>query len=212
MDERIDVAMARVERWLNSNAERISTLSLRPAASTQTLIELEEKVGKPLPEDFKALYAHHDGLDDSENLGSLFYGMDFLPLERIIREREPASDRSATALRKADPAINGDDSENLGWIRFGFDGSHTALLLDLAPTEQGRYGQIIFVDDEYGVAILVADSTAHLLESFSRHLEEGLYALDADALEDGNHYLEADQSIDIVNWASTDRWKHLEAQ
>lgn len=53
----------------------------------------------------------------------------------------------------------------------------------------------------------MANSTKELIENFKNDLENNLYQLDEDALEDGNHYLTADQRIDIVNWETSEIWK-----
>ena len=81
------------------------------------------------------------------------------------------------------------------------------MYLDLAPTESGKIGQIIFVDHEYSVAILVADSMFALVQQFSEDLQQGLYHLNEDALEDDNEFLETDVSIDLVNWHNSTRWQ-----
>src|SRR5690606_4837857 len=110
-------------------------------------------------------------------------------------------------LKKADKEIDTTNIYNLGWVKFAFDGAHTHLYLDLSPTQRGRYGQIIFIDDEYEIGILVASSTSQLVENFAADLHQGLYHLDENALEDGNHYLTTDAKIDIINWRVSEKWR-----
>lgn len=50
------------------------------------------------------------------------------------------------------------------WIQFAHDGGRTGLYMDLAPTGKGNSGQIIFIDHEYNLGILVANSLRDLLE------------------------------------------------
>ena len=88
----------------------------------------------------------------------------------------------------------------LWWCSYTF-------ILDLSPTQNGKYGQIIFIDDEEEIGILVANSTAQLVENFKNDLENQLYYLNEDALEDENHFLEVDDKIDIVNWYASEVWK-----
>lgn len=198
-----------IEKWLMENAIKILNLSLQKPATEDEIKELETATGKNLPGDFKELYLWHNGLNDQENFGSLFYGMDFFPVSRIIEEYRYKKEHYASEnipLKKADKEIDSASMFNINWIKFAFDGSHTSLLIDLAPASQGTYGQIIFIDDEYETGILVANSTAELIEKFKNDLENNLYQLDEDALEDENHYLTADKAIDIVNWETSEIW------
>lgn len=198
-----------IENWLMENAKKILNLSLQKPATEDEIKELETATGKNLPGDFKELYLWHNGLNDQENFGSLFYGMDFFPVSRIIEEYRYKKEHYASEnipLKKADKEIDSVSMYNTNWIKFAFDGSHTSLLIDLAPASQGTYGQIIFIDDEYETGILVANSTAELIEKFKNDLENNLYQLDEDALEDENHYLTADKTIDIVNWETSEIW------
>ncbi|WP_084694617.1 SMI1/KNR4 family protein [Chryseobacterium vrystaatense] len=191
------------------NAIKILNLSLQKPATEDEIKELETATGKNLPGDFKELYLWHNGLNDQENFGSLFYGMDFFPVSRIIEEYRYKKEHYASEnipLKKADKEIDSASMYNTDWIKFAFDGSHTSLLIDLTPASQGTYGQIIFIDDEYETGILVANSTAELIGKFKNDLENNLYQLDEDALEDENHYLTADKTIDIVNWETSEIW------
>lgn len=76
----------------------------------------------------------------------------------------------------------------------------------MAPTTLGKVGQIIFIDMEYEVGILVADSMTQLIENFLSDLEHGLYQLNEEALEDDNEFLECDESIDLINWHNSEKW------
>ncbi|MBZ4188117.1 SMI1/KNR4 family protein [Niabella beijingensis] len=198
-----------IDNWLRQHAEKIAVHSLQPPATEAALEKLETAIGKPLPTDFKKLYQWHNGLSDTENFGSLFFGMDFFSIDRIITEyggqRDAASD--IIPLKKADMEIEASNLFNPSWIQFAFDGSHTGLYLDLAPAAAGQIGQIIFIDTEYDTGICVASSTAGLVADFAKYLRNGLYHLAEDALEDDNHYLEADDTIDIVNWQTSERWR-----
>jgi cell wall assembly regulator SMI1 len=200
----------KIENWLRENAEKIIEFSLQESATINEISNLERVIGKNLPDDFKNLYFWHNGLDDDENFGSLFYGMDFFPIDRIIAEYHSKKENysyETIPLNKTDTEINPSNIYNMDWVKFAFDGSHTSLYLDLAPTNKGNYGQIIFIDDECSTGILVANSTAQLVENFRNDLENNLYHLDEDALEDENHYLTTDPKIDIINWETSEEWK-----
>ncbi|MBO9700131.1 MAG: SMI1/KNR4 family protein [Sporocytophaga sp.] len=199
----------KIEKWLKENADKIIEFSLQEPATEVEIHELERVINKSLPKDFKELYLWHNGLGDNGNFGSLFFGMDFYPIDRILEEYNSKGRYTAEniSLKNADKEIDKTNIYNLDWVKFAFDGSHTSLYLDLKPTNEGKYGQIIFIDDEYEMGILVADSTSELVENFAKDLESNLYHLNEDALEDDNHYLETDQTIDVVNWQSSERWK-----
>ena len=210
MTMKLEINKNKIDNWLKVNACRIAELSLQAPANNEQFKELENVIGKPLPQDFKELYLWHNGLTDADNFGSLFFGMDFFPIEQVTNKYMALKKDIAThnsPLKIVDKEIDASGTLNIGWIQFGFDGSHTALYLDLLPAQDGKYRQIIFLDDEYEAGILVANSTTELIEDFANDLENGLYHLQADALEDGNHYLEPDGKIDIVNWQTSERWK-----
>jgi len=202
----------KIDNWIQINAERIGKFSLQQPASNEQIQELEQLIGQPLPQDFKRLYQWHNGLNDEENFGSLFFGMDFFSIDGIIAEfnyrQQNAADENIV-LKTVDKGINPLDIYNPNWLKFAFDGAHTGLYLDLSPTAEGTYGQILFIDDEYEIGILVADSTNKLVSDFANDLEANLYSLDAEALDDGNHYLEADSTIDIVNWQDSEKWNRI---
>lgn len=200
--------LQKINKWLQRHASRIAELSLQGPADARELVMMEQEIGKSLPTDFKELYLWHNGLTSEENFGSLFFGINFFPIDRVISEyRERKTTTLSDPVLKADKGIDTSNVFNPNWIKFGFDGSHTALFLDLSPGSEGAFGQIIFIDDEYKTGIVVAQSTAQLLADFASDLENNLYHLAADALEDGNHYLEPDQKIDLVNWQFSERWK-----
>ena len=199
-----------IEGWLDANAPRIRA-NLNPGAADSALDEVEASLGITMPADWRALYRAHDGMNDSDNLGSLFYGMQFMPLKRMLKEQSLSSDGTSTKrpVKSADGGINGLDLNNPKWIGLAHDFGDTQLRVDMDPADGGHLGQIIFTDQAYRVAILVAPSAADLLASFAEDLQKGLYTLNAEALADGNHFLNCAREIDIVNWSSSPRWKHL---
>ncbi|MDR0230462.1 MAG: SMI1/KNR4 family protein [Flavobacteriaceae bacterium] len=201
--------LKKVEAWLLEHANKIATYSLQSGATVQELKELEEEFGDILPDDFKQLYLWHNGMSDDENMGNLFYGMEFCSLEKVIRYfRDNKSQKQEKyPLQQVDRGIDASDIYNENWIMFGHDGSRTKLYIDLKPTSAGTRGQVIFIDEEAEVGILVANSIEELIEKFVSDLSDGLYELNEDALEDDEHFLEVDQSVDLVNWSMSDEWQ-----
>jgi cell wall assembly regulator SMI1 len=198
-----------IEQWLAAKAARILNESLNSGATEEQLITLETAIVKPLPEDYKALYRRHNGLNNESNMGNFFYGMSFLPLAEVLAEYQARRQEKVFApLAKAATAVTPQNLLNPHWLALGFDGSHTWLRVDLAPTEAGTYGQVIFVDEEYETAFIIADSVAGLLSTFAQDLLQGLYQLNPDATENGEDFLEVDASIDLVNWYNAERWQH----
>jgi cell wall assembly regulator SMI1 len=138
--------LEKIENWFKWHAQRIFNHSLQKPATEIQFDELEKTIGKSLPADFKALYLWHNGLDDEENFGSLFYGMDLFPVNRIIEQylyKKDSDASKSTPLQKADKEIDPDNIDNIDWIKFAFDGSLTGLFIDLSPSSNGNYGQII---------------------------------------------------------------------
>lgn len=204
----IQKQLEKIQDWLEQHAPKIVNQSLNSAANTLEISQFEHIISKPLPDDFKQLYCWHNGMNDEENLGSLFYGMEFLSFNKIKDKRVDLADLvdELFVIEHADPQINKTNAHHPDWIIFAHDGGRTGLYLDLAPTSLGKVGQIIFVDHDYNVAILVANSIAELIQQFSEDLQQALYHLNEEALEDDNEFLETDASIDLVNWYSSQRW------
>lgn len=204
-----------IEQWLAVNAPRILNESLNSGATEAQLKTLEIALSKSLPEDYKDLYRRHNGLkEETENLGSFFYGMSFLPLTEVLTrvEHQRQHETKPIPLKKAATALKPQNRENPLWLRLGFDGSHTWLMVDLDPSGLGSYGQVIFLDEEYETAFLVADSVAELLAIFAQDLKMGLYQLNPDAALDGNDFLEAETRIDLINWHNAERWQNAAEQ
>ena len=199
-----------IERWLAAHAPRILTESLRPGAAEAALAALAAAVGRPLPDDYQALYRRHDGLrDEADNLGSLWYGMSLLPLAEVRAAYEYQAAQTRTSpLRRAPPAVRTAALQNPYWLRLGFDGSHGWLVVDLDPAPAGTYGQVLYLYEIEELAFPVAGSVAELLATFAADLIQGRYTLDEGALEDGDEFLVPDADIDPDNWAQATRWQN----
>jgi cell wall assembly regulator SMI1 len=154
----------RIERWLESNAPRLRA-SLCEGAGAGTFDRIEV-LGAPLSLASRSLHGGHDGIDNKQNVGSLFFGLDFLSIERGLRRRDVLPVAS--------------------WLPIGHDGSRMYLVIDLGAAGQPVRmwdGDLLRVHD-------VAPDVPTLLDTFASDLEMGAYRLSPDALDDGTEFLE----------------------
>ncbi len=204
--------LTKIVTWLTAHAPRIVEFSLNKPASDTAISRLNAMLEKELPEDFISLYKTYNGMNDEENMGNFFYALPFLSIDDIIAEKEfsisQSKDIPPIPLKHFDKEIDGTNFYNPNWVALCFDGSRSYLRLDLSPSEIGTYGQVIFVDGEYNVALFIANSITEMIEKFANDIDQGLYTLNEEALEDDQHFLEVDTEIDIVNWHKIEKWKH----
>ncbi|UOQ51707.1 SMI1/KNR4 family protein [Hymenobacter cellulosivorans] len=206
----LEDAFRRVENWLEVHAPRILHESLQSGATEPELAELAQALGQPLPADYQDLYRWRNGLDeDADNFGNLFYGLSFTPLAQVLATQQERQASEPVPLVHAQAAVRAENLFNPAWLQLGFDCSHCWLYVDLDPAVAGRYGQVIFVDEENEAAFRVAESVEALLGEFADDLEQGRYQLEPEALDDGNEYLDAAESIDLVNWYRAARWQKV---
>ncbi|MDB5200952.1 MAG: hypothetical protein JWQ27_361 [Ferruginibacter sp.] len=207
----IQTSITEITDWLKTHANRIVEYSLNPPASDSEMERLKNLTPHPLPQDYLAMYKTYNGMNDEENWGNFFYGMLFYPVEEVLSDHEfrvaQSKDVAMIPLKHADAGIDKSNFYNPDWIGLASDGARSSLRLDLSPTSEGDYGQVIFVDGDQQVALLIANSVTELLGNFSQDLKSGLYSLNEEALEDGQHFLEPAQSIDIGNWHHVEKWK-----
>lgn len=200
----------RTDAWLASHAPKILT-NLNPPATEKEIHEAEKAFGLEMPNDWRELYRAHNGMNSDSNLGSLFYGMEFIALSRAVQEHKnnAAAAEHMQPVRAGNAAIRKDDIYNPKWIAIAHDGGDTLLRVDLVPATAGETGQVIFTDHAENTAILLHRSVAELMSEFVRDLEAGRYFLNQDAIAEGDQFLDCDPQMDVVNWAHSPRWKHL---
>lgn len=195
--------LERIQRWLRANTPKILH-ALRPPVARGDLATLERTVGGPLPDALKSLYQWHDGID-SKQTANLFYGLVF-PSAHDVADSMQRNSSTTLALKYADPGVDARYILNSTRVPIGNDSEHCFLCVDLAPTEAGRAGQIIMIDEEYRVALKLCESITELVSSFASDLEQGKYSLAEDALADGVQWLSPERSIDPVNWFHSPTW------
>ena len=155
-------------------------------ASEAEFEQLEQLIQAKLPEDFKALYRVFNGQAYEE--GYVFDGEEWLSLERMAEEWEvwkgllddgEFDDDEEEADEDADPEVNAVWWSPL-WIPFTYDGSGNHLCLDLDPTAEGTYGQVIRMWHDDPQRSLEGKTFADWVETYIRGMEEGLYVYSED--------------------------------
>lgn len=59
--------------------------NLNDGASEKDLDAAEKVLDMPMPQEWRDLYKTHNGMNDHQNFGSLFYDMIFLPLTEVLK-------------------------------------------------------------------------------------------------------------------------------
>lgn len=154
-----------LETWLQQHLPDLVNQELNPGATESELATLASTIGQQLPEGFCALYRWHNGQAGKLSIPGPFYGLDFLPLEKvaehwqdwqeILTEHGAGADTYATSTP---PGAITCTYANRGWIPFAYDWGGNYLGIDLAPDKQGTYGQVInFGRDEDNKYVLAPD-------------------------------------------------------
>lgn len=149
--------------WLSALGVDQSDL-VRPPATEAEIAELERVVGKPLPEDLKALYRISNGQQKSfghpkpkgRHVVPLFGQYDFLSTQDAIRAynswnviyTQDADDfdenyNGPITVRGKDPVYR--EYWRPGWLPISVDGGGNSYAVDLSPAPGGTVGQIILL-------------------------------------------------------------------
>jgi cell wall assembly regulator SMI1 len=170
----------RIEAWLQGHAPSLLE-TLGTGASPERIAEVERVLGAKLPDEMKALYAVHDGIDRD---GAFFDGYAWLPLEEVVSEwkvwKGLLDGGDFKGIRsEPQPGIR-DDWWNPAWIPFTYNGAGDHHCVDLAPAPGGRAGQIITMWHDEGARELLAPSLGAWIRSYADGLDAGTYAYSED--------------------------------
>ena len=171
-------------------------------------LELENLTFSKLPIEFQSLYLSSNGFKN-DVYANLFYGFPFSPIEKIISQLEMFELTNNNPLRYTDKGIKSEYTFTNKRIPIGDDNGSSLLCIDLDPTEDGIYGQVIMVDYDMGVSLKLHNSILELVNQFEKDLKDDKYSLQEDALEDGVHWLDPIREIDPVNWFNSPRWAYV---
>ena len=160
---------------------------LNPGVTDKKIISIENTIGKTFPKDFKDFYKIHNG-ENSQGSG-IMKGEEFLSMERILEEWNIWKDLldSNTFFSDEDGIFESDPDSgiknnwwNTLWIPFTYDGSGNHICIDLDPSEEGNYGQIIRMWHDDPIRELLANSFSEWINEFAEEIlnEEFIYSDD----------------------------------
>jgi cell wall assembly regulator SMI1 len=175
-DSSIEGYWGRIEKWLKENVSEILKY-LQDGADNSEINNLEHNVNIKLPEDFIQFYKIHNGqipytrgLIDNEEL---------LSIERIDEEwkiwKELIDSNTFDDINGAPDMGIKNDWYNKLWIPITYDGAGNHYCLDLNPTDEGNYGQVIRVWHDDSIRTIEANSFREWIRYFVEDLEAGRY-------------------------------------
>jgi len=177
----VAAAWAPIQAWLQSERPDLAE-GLQPAASKDALDEL---AALGVPAEWRALWAQHDG-EGPVLLG----GWSFLPVnggtESVLVERDNLLEMGRHLAEEPPPTVVGPARAvwaHSGWIPFATDYSGCFLCIDLAPTHEGRMGQVLLVDDDERRVVYAG--LLELLDECRSRMEDGFHP---------------DDELDLDNW------------
>ncbi len=137
---------SRIEGWLAANVPS-GIEFLAPGATPDQIENAEKVLGIRFPNDVRQSYLLYNGAPQFNALQILGYG-EFLCLERMVEEWNvwkgiSDSDEEFREYQSKPDAGIAKVWWNRGWIPFCADGGGDSLCIDLAPIQEGNYGQII---------------------------------------------------------------------
>jgi len=168
----VTASWGRIDRWLAENARPLLDKMGKPATAA-AISAAEAALGVDLPDDVRASYAVHDG---SDAVG-LFPSGDYLSLDGMLHQYQVWKrlvGEGAFAGRVSEPRgpirpVHYD----LRWVPLTHNGGGDHTLIDLAPADGGKVGQLIDFSHETGPEGVAADSLAEYLSRLADALEAG---------------------------------------
>ncbi|RBL93850.1 SMI1/KNR4 family protein [Chitinophaga flava] len=170
----------RWETWMRQHAPKLLNI-LNPGVTYEAVESLEKLIDSPLPADFKAFYAVHDGqrkartgLVDGDLLLSVediadnwHYWQDLLDAGTFTYNDHPIASEPDTGIRSS--------WWNPLWIPITSDGFGNHLCLDLDPAPEGHHGQIIALWHDDNHREIVASSFREWISGYIDAIERGDY-------------------------------------
>ncbi|MCP3138354.1 SMI1/KNR4 family protein [Pyxidicoccus xibeiensis] len=166
----------RLKAWFQDYAPEV-VASLNPGATEAQLVQLEERLGRRLPEDFRESYLLHNGQDDDAT--GLVFGMEIQPLDWSMEQMNWLEEfpRMAPDLLHNEGARPAEAVHSLrahpAWVPVTWDSGGNYMGLDMAPGPRGQVGQVIIFGSRENTNYVVASSWRALLELVLHMLENG---------------------------------------
>lgn len=175
----------RIEAWLDRNAKE-ALRDLGAGVEPGALEELERDIGVTFPPDFRTSCQIHNGQRSADSPPLIEDRWCLLPIGgikknwRLMKEiwDEGTFSVEETNMRP-DPQVK-PAWWKPEWIPITGDGAGNSLCLDLDPTPQGAYGQIIWSDHMDERRECIAPSFEEFLRRFADDLAAGKYTVDGD--------------------------------
>jgi cell wall assembly regulator SMI1 len=185
------------ENWLAKNAPEINE-DLNEGCSLKQLIEAENEIGLKFPQSFKDFYLIHNGQKNKDYFG-FFYGVSFLPLEKIVEEWRMWSgiidEHGEEGMKE-----NFDDFQfsfvpdklkaqyaNKKWIPFAVFMDSNYLGLDFDPEVNGKVGQVINFGREEEQKTVLANSFEEFINWYISELERENYLIEK--INNGKYFI-----------------------
>lgn len=205
--------MANLQRAIAKIQKKHPTaqLGLNSGADEEALLAWEAQLNVALPEEVKAVYRCCDG--QWEDGADIFNGEEWLSLNRMHEEWQAWFDErqhnGQAAHLPEDLAVD-DEVQALWWhplwLPLTSDGAGNHLCIDLAPTQEGKVGQIIRIWHDDTARTLQANSLGEWLEEYVEALDESdcVYSPAHNAIIDAEILYEESEE-DLAQLSESDR-------
>lgn len=175
------LSIGRIEGWVARRHPHRMPL-FRRGADDQTIRRIENRLGRPIPEEIRTLYAAHDG--QPEGAPSLYLNQRWMPLDLVAVAWEDLCQRHGTGCESFIGASSGAVSSVQGgiwsadWLPlFGSPrGDHYCV--DLQSRQADRSGRVIWFLYDQTERLVIADGVAQMLARIANGLEAGRWRLD----------------------------------
>ena len=185
MPSAITDAWIRIEEWLKARAPTTYE-GLNEPATNEAIRSAAEALPGPLPEDFHAYYARHDG--QSGVMPTVAGVWELLPLEFVVvnwKEQKALLDNGTFKERLDDGTYVDTPAKPVGpvravwwnekWIPFASNGGGDLQCIDLDPAEGGQVGQIVIYWHDQEEREWAAGSLREWLARLADDFEAGKY-------------------------------------
>jgi cell wall assembly regulator SMI1 len=164
---------------LENQIERINTTGeswLNEGCDLEDLLELEQTIGNPLPDSYKAIYQRFNGSTEGITFGWLF-----IPLERTrgyFTGRDALYADSPEYVNPDNPDQVKPYARSPKRIPIVEDYGGSVMYLDLDPAPKGHFGQLVLIFRDYPDTIYsVAPSLDALIKLLIDHFKNGRFKL-----------------------------------